>query len=66
MNFAHYFLEQVGTEGGGGGVTESRGELQVMHFLTKIVYECVTHDKLSIIPIWITIIKVTPSFGNYF
>ncbi|XP_046664707.1 anaphase-promoting complex subunit 1 isoform X3 [Homalodisca vitripennis] len=54
VNFAHYFLEQPE---GTSVATESRGELQVMHFLTKIVYECVTHDKLSIIPIWITIIK---------
>jgi hypothetical protein len=52
VNFAHYFLEQ------GEGSVAGPGELQVMHFLTTIVYECVTHDKLSMIPVWITIIKV--------
>ncbi|XP_054263292.1 anaphase-promoting complex subunit 1 [Macrosteles quadrilineatus] len=58
VNFAHYFLEQA--EGSVAGA----GELRVMHFLTKIVYECVTHDKLPIIPIWITIIKAIQSLYN--
>ena len=51
VNFAHYFLETEGCDG-------SSDELQVMQMLTRLVYECVTQDKLGILPIWITLLKV--------
>jgi hypothetical protein len=51
VNFVHYFLEMEGCDG-------SSGELQVMQVLTMLVYECVTQDKLGILPIWITLLKV--------
>jgi hypothetical protein len=51
VNFAHHFLETEGCDGSGG-------ELEVMQMLTRLVYECVTQDKLGILPIWITLLKV--------
>jgi hypothetical protein len=51
VNFAHYFLETEGCDG-------SSGELEIMQMLTMLVYECVTQDKLDILPIWITLLKV--------
>jgi hypothetical protein len=51
VNFAHYFLETEGCDG-------RSDELQVMQVLTRLVYECVTQDKLGILPIWITLLKV--------
>jgi hypothetical protein len=51
VNFAHHFLETEGCVG-------SSGELEVMQMLTRLVYECVTQDKLGILPIWITLLKV--------
>uniref|UniRef100_A0A1B6C0L0 Uncharacterized protein n=2 Tax=Clastoptera arizonana TaxID=38151 RepID=A0A1B6C0L0_9HEMI len=53
VNFAHYFLET----GEKKSVCNNNAELELTQFLTKLVYDCVTHDKLSIIPIWINLIK---------
>ena len=50
VNFAQYFLETKGCE--------SEKELEMMQMLTMLVYECVTQDKLGILPIWITFLKV--------
>ncbi|XP_069677644.1 anaphase-promoting complex subunit 1 isoform X2 [Periplaneta americana] len=54
VNFAHYFLETEGCDG-------SSVELDVMQRLTMLVYECVTQDKLGILPIWITLLKAMTS-----
>ena len=47
-------VSRLETEGCDG----SSDELQVMQMLTRLVYECVTQDKLGILPIWITLLKV--------
>lgn len=60
VNFAHFFLEQ----GDKTALLASTIELQLLQFLTKLVFECVTHDKLSMLSIWLKMIQVSDIFFN--
>nr|CAD7574451.1 unnamed protein product [Timema californicum] len=51
VNFTQYFLKGSGSEG------SSCVEQRHLHLLTMLVYKCVTQDKLSILPVWVTLFK---------
>nr|CAD7457684.1 unnamed protein product [Timema tahoe] len=51
VNFTQYFLKGFGSEGC------SSVEQRHLHLLTMLVYKCVTQDKLSILPVWVTLFK---------
>lgn len=50
IKFAQYFLENKDIK--------NESELKTMQLLTSVVYECVTQDKLGILPMWIMVLKV--------
>nr|CAD7590064.1 unnamed protein product [Timema genevievae] len=51
VNFTQYFLKGFGLDG------SSSVEQRHLHLLTMLVYKCVTQDKLSILPVWVTLFK---------
>ncbi|RZF37721.1 hypothetical protein LSTR_LSTR003132 [Laodelphax striatellus] len=51
LNFVRLFLECENS------TTASSKELKQLHFLTKLVFDCVTHDKMSILVIWLSIMQ---------
>lgn len=53
VNFTQYFLEGRENES-----NESTEDKMVM-WLTYIAYYCLTKDKLSLLPIWVSLLKVT-------
>ncbi|XP_049852727.1 anaphase-promoting complex subunit 1 isoform X1 [Schistocerca gregaria] len=55
--FAQCFLENEELE-------TSMCERQIIQLLATVVYECVTQDKLSILPMWLTIIKTVQSMAT--
>ncbi|CAG2065836.1 unnamed protein product, partial [Timema podura] len=55
VNFTQYFLKGFGLDG------SSSVEQRHLHLLTMLVYKCVTQDKLSILPVWVTLFKVGTS-----
>ncbi|XP_075233032.1 anaphase promoting complex subunit 1 isoform X2 [Lycorma delicatula] len=57
VNFAHFFLEQNEKSIS----SASTNELQILQFLTKLVFECVTHDKLSMLSIWLKMLQALQS-----
>jgi len=60
VNFFRHFLEQESSRSGGyDDVESSDNETHLKEFLTTLVYECVTQDKLSALSIWITLLRVS-------
>nr|CAD7198790.1 unnamed protein product [Timema douglasi] len=59
VNFTQYFLKGSGLEG------SSCVEQRHLRLLTMLVYKCVTQDKLSILPVWVTLFKVGTSSSGY-
>ncbi|CAH0388207.1 unnamed protein product [Bemisia tabaci] len=49
IKMAQCFLEQI--------ECSSRKELQLTQLLTKVVYECIIHDKLAVLPLWFEVIR---------
>ena len=57
VNFARLFLEQ-GNLSDSQRVVSGESESHLMQLLTALVYECITQDKLTVLSIWITTLKV--------
>ncbi|XP_068085818.1 anaphase-promoting complex subunit 1 isoform X2 [Anabrus simplex] len=57
VNFAVYFLECDSN-------VLSPAEQETMQILTTLTYECMTQDKLAILPIWISLLKALRSLRS--
>lgn len=52
VNFTQYFLERR------EGESANNVEDKIVTWLTYIAYYCLTKDKLSLLPLWVSLLKV--------